>query len=59
MIARTAPALLRAPALVFTDGGVETVKWFALACMLLDHVNKYLLDGAEPCLLYTSDAADE
>ena len=50
MIARTAPALLRAPALVFTDGGVETVKWFALACMLLDHVNKYLLDGAEPAL---------
>ena len=50
MIARTWPASLRAPALAFTDGGLEAVKWLALACMLLDHVDKYLLGAAEPAL---------
>lgn len=50
MIASTWPASLRAPALTFTDGGLEAVKWLALACMLLDHVNKYLLGATEPAL---------
>lgn len=50
MTTRTWPATLRAPALAFTDGRLEAVKWLALLCMLLDHVNKYLLAGAEPAL---------
>ena len=50
MSTRTWPALVRAPTLAFSDSGIEAVKWLALVCMLLDHVNKYLLAGAEPAL---------
>ena len=50
MSTRTWPALVRAPTLAFSDSGIEAVKWLALVCMLLDHVNKYLLAGVEPAL---------
>ena len=50
MSTHTWPALVRAPTLAFSDSGIEAVKWLALVCMLLDHVNKYLLAGAEPAI---------
>lgn len=46
-LANTAPAP-RLPRLVLRDGAVETLKWLALALMVVDHVNKYLLDWSTP-----------
>ncbi|MDN7880122.1 TraX family protein [Burkholderia aenigmatica] len=33
------------PRLVISNGTIEALKWFALACMTGDHVDKYLLHG--------------
>lgn len=30
--------------LTFQDGGIEALKWLALASMILDHINKYLFN---------------
>jgi TraX protein len=38
---------LNPPGLRLTDGGVESLKWFALCLMTLDHVDKYLLHERE------------
>ena len=38
------------PRLELTDGGVETLKWFGLAAMTLDHANKFLLGTSVPAL---------
>ena len=36
---------LNLPRVVLSDGSIEGLKWIALACMLGDHINKYLLNG--------------
>jgi hypothetical protein len=41
------PAL---PALTFSDGSLEALKWLGLVLMTLDHVNRYLLHSAVPAL---------
>ena len=38
------------PQLALTDGGAEALKWFGLAAMTLDHVNKFLLGASVPAL---------
>ena len=38
----------RLPRFVLRDGAVETLKWLALALMVIDHINKYLLDWSTP-----------
>lgn len=45
------PAAMARPAwprLVLSDGTLEALKWFAAALMLVDHINKYLLDWSHP-----------
>lgn len=39
---------LALPRVTLTDGTVEALKWLALVMMTIDHINKYLLDGAQP-----------
>lgn len=46
-LANTASAT-RLPRLVLRDGAAEALKWLALALMVVDHVNKYLLDWSTP-----------
>lgn len=41
---------MRLPRLVVADGSIEALKWLALLLMTGDHVNKYLLNGANPLL---------
>lgn len=38
----------RLPRILIADGTLEAFKWFALALMTADHVNKYLFDAALP-----------
>lgn len=40
------------PRLVIADGALEALKWFAAALMLVDHINKYLLDAAQPWMFW-------
>lgn len=46
--AQPAHATACLPRLLLTDGAVESLKWFALVLMVIDHVNKYLLDWSVP-----------
>ena len=41
---------MKLPRLVVADGSIEALKWLALLLMTGDHVNKYLLNGANPLL---------
>ena len=41
---------MRLPRLVVADGSIEALKWLALLLMTGDHVNKYLLNGANSLL---------
>ncbi len=40
------PGAARSPVVIF-DGALELLKWFALVCMTLDHVNKYALASGQ------------
>jgi hypothetical protein len=45
------------PRLRLSDGAIEALKWFALACMTADHVNKYLIRPLIPELFYAGRLA--
>lgn len=50
-------ALRAAAGAVLSPGQIEALKWAALALMLLDHVNSYLLDKPLPWMFHVGRAA--
>jgi hypothetical protein len=48
---------LQLPTLKFSDGALELLKWLALALMIGDHINKYLLNGTVDLLFYAGRIA--
>lgn len=48
--APASPAAWAPPRLVIADGTLEALKWLALVLMVLDHTNKFLLEGKVPVI---------